>query len=131
MKKLALITAVIAVVTLLSGCVLISVAPFYAPADTLFDSALVGEWADADSPDEQWKFERAGERTYKLTRSQKNSDSVISQVHLFKLRDQLFLDLSQSPDASDDSVFPPRIPSHLLVRVYQLKPTFRAATMNY
>ena len=84
-----------------------------------------------DDPDQQWKFEKETNLAYKLIHTEQKNAPVISQAHLFKLRDQIFLDLGQHSEAPDDNAFPPRLPSHLLVRIYELKPTLRAGTMNY
>lgn len=50
-------------------------------------------------------------------------------AHLFRLKDQLFLDLF-TPNGPED-ILPPPILSHLLLRVFQLKPTLRMAAMDY
>jgi hypothetical protein len=131
-RLLSLIAA--AALLLLDGCVLVSVAPFYGPNDPIFEEGLVGEWIEnndvqQDEPDERWKFEKQDDLSYKFSWLQKNKPAVISQAHLFKLGDQLLLDFTQ--EAGGDETFPPRIPSHLLVRIDQLKPRLKGATMKY
>ena len=56
-----------AALVLLSGCIVTSVCPFYTEKDTVFESALVGDWVRElkDSPAEVWKFEPLGSGAYR------------------------------------------------------------------
>jgi len=53
----------------------------------------------------------------------------VMDAHLFRLKDQLFLDLFNTN--LPEEVMPPPIPSHLLLRVLQVKPTLRLVGMDY
>jgi hypothetical protein len=111
---------------LLSGCLVTSVAPFYAVKDLTFEPGLVGEWRN--EPDDLWKFEKAGTNAYRLAYTSAGK-TVVMQVHLFKISEQSFLDLFSSEQS--DEVQPPPIPSHLLLRIFQFTPTVRMALMDY
>jgi hypothetical protein len=125
MKKLTL-AVVLAGASLLAGCVVTSVYPFYTDKDLAFDPALLGDWSKGAA--ERWKFERDGEAAYRLTFTE-HGKAAVMQAHLFKLRGQLFLDLF-SADAKEDGS-PPPIPSHALMRVFQITPTLRMAILDY
>ena len=111
----------------LTGCVLTSsVYPFYFEKDLVFEPALLGDWTKGQSPSEHWKFERDGEKAYELTYNAGGRKSR-ARAHLFRLRDQAYLDLIV-PDATDDAF--PAIPTHLLLRVIQTGPTLRVTALN-
>jgi hypothetical protein len=112
----------------LSGCVLTSVSPYYTEKDTVFEAGLIGEWVDPNEPGARWRFERQGDKAYRLTHTEEGK-SKVSEARVFKLRDQLFLDL-YDPQAGEDGV-PPAIPSHYLLRVLEIGPGLRVAPLKY
>lgn len=115
----------LAAVAGLTGCVIVSVYPFYHDKDVVFDPVLVGTWSQEDGG--TWKFAEAGPTAYRLTYTDGNQTSEM-EVRLFKLQGQLFLDLF-GKDSSDHE--PPPIPSHLLLRVDQLGPVTRLSALSY
>lgn len=131
MKRFALIGLAAGAAMLLGGCVALSVYPYYTAKEVVFEQGLVGDWTQTDDTDQRWKFEEDGNRAYRLIHTEKGKTTSTSQAHLFKLRDQLFLDVEEQSDAPGNEAFPPRIPSHLLVRVYQIKSPVRMALLNY
>lgn len=127
MKKLtfALMTAGAAVLT---GCLVTSVYPFHTEKDLAFEPGLVGDWTNVKEAGDHWKFEKEGSNAYRLTYSSGDKTNVV-QAHLFKLRGESFLDLF-TPEGNDQ-IQPPPIPSHFLLRVFQLQPAVRMASLDY
>jgi hypothetical protein len=74
----------------LSACVP-SLNPLYTERDLVFDSALVGVWAENDDAQETWAFEKTGDQGYKAIYREKDKPGEFD-VHLVKLGDRLFLD---------------------------------------
>jgi hypothetical protein len=127
MKKSPYMVAAAAAV-LLTGCIVTSVYPYYAAKDLSFDPALVGSWTKTEDADEHWKFEPDGTNAYRLTFSSKSETNVM-QAHLFKLHNERFLDLFTTDEMKD--IQPPPIPSHFVLRIFQMTPSLRMASMNY
>jgi hypothetical protein len=105
---------------LLSACIP-SVNPFYTTKDIHFDAALVGEWQQKDDNKESWKFERADNQGYKLTVTETGHKTATCDACLFKLKDELFLDIIPNDckfsDEQADVVSAALFPGHLLVWV--------------
>jgi acyl-CoA synthetase (AMP-forming)/AMP-acid ligase II len=124
MKKIALWTA-LGLGLLLVGCIVPSVYPFYTDKDLTFDSNLLGTWVDVDSkPDDAktWVFEPRATLEYKFKMTDKDSTNEFS-AHLFKLKDNLFLDC-QLKQSNSDAISP-----HYLMRVMQIQPTLKLTTL--
>jgi len=109
----------------LAGCVVSSVYPFYFEKDVVFAPALLGDWTTAK---EHWKFERQGEKAYRITYTECEKSSVM-QAHLFQLRGQKFLDIL-GPEPGDYGRIP-ATPSHVLLRVVQTSPTLELVPLDY
>jgi hypothetical protein len=127
MKKFTLILLSAAAMGL-TGCLVTSVSPYYTSKDVGFEPALLGQWTNTTEAKEHWQFEKDGSNAYKLTFTSDGKTSVI-QAHWFKMDGQSFLDLFSS-DVWGDSQ-PPPIPSHFLLRVYQVSPAVKMAAVNY
>ncbi len=127
MKRTILSAAGLAL-ALATGCVVTSVYPYYLEKNVISDPALVGTWQKAGQTDEHWKFERDQGNGYRVT-VQSGGKQSVGQGHLFKLQGQIFLDFSASEWKED--IQPQPVPSHLLVRVEQLRPTLKMASLNY
>lgn len=110
----------------LAGCIVTSVYPFYTAKVLCFEAGLVGNWKPSDNDSEHWQFAQAGTNAYRVTYISAQQTNVM-EGHCFKLHDQLFLDLynPQPPDG-----FPPPIPSHLALRVLQVRPTLKMAPLS-
>src|SRR5215813_10383383 len=83
---------------LLASCIP-SVNPFYTQKDVVFESRLLGEWEGKDKGDKQiWKFEEGkekdSEKAYTLTVTEKDGKHGEFEAHLFKLKQEYFLDIS-------------------------------------
>lgn len=110
----------------LTGCVVTSVYPFYEAKDVAFDLALLGAWAQqaGDAANDVWRFERDGEQRYRLVVQEGDQRTEFRAV-LFHLQRQRFLDLV--PSGEPDQTIPP----HYLLRVGQIGPTLRTATLSH
>src|SRR5258708_27844960 len=130
-KSINALFAAGAVVTLLSACIP-SVHPFFMAKDMRFDPQLLGKWQQKDDSDGTWKFERAEDESYKLTVTEKGNKKSTCDAHLFKLKEELFLDIIPNDlklaEDQADLVGAAVFPGHLLVRIglsgSQLKLTF-------
>jgi len=85
-------------------------------------------WQKAGQPDEHWTFARDKANGYLVTCVSKDTTNVF-QGHAFKLHGEKFLDLSTAQWKED--IQPEPVPSHLLVRVGQIAPSWKMANLNY
>jgi hypothetical protein len=121
----------------LAGACVPSVNPFYTEKDVVFDARLVGEWRTTSDPNDiqTWKFEKSGDNAYKLVVAGKDGKHDDLDARLFKLKDQLFLDVipTECRYAPDEGgiVSAAMFAGHLLLRVPQLEPSLRLAGCNY
>jgi hypothetical protein len=127
MKRIILIAAGLAL-TLVSGCVVTSVYPFYLEKDVVFEPALLGSWQKAGQSDEHWTFARDKANGYLVTCASKDTTNVF-QGYAFKLQGEKFLDLSTAQWKED--IQPEPVPSHLLVRIGQIAPSLKMANLKY
>lgn len=113
--------------TLITGCVVTSVYPYYTPKDVTFDPTLIGVWVNADKSgddDATWTFGSNAPQTYKLVIADKDKKSEFD-VRLFKLGGQLFMDCLPR-ERHDYS-----IPAHILLRVSSIQPTLQMQPLNH
>ena len=127
MKTTLKLTASLALLTFLVGCVVSSVYPFYTAKDVVFEPALVGVWAEAASSsasNEHWRFDKADGGAYLLT-VQENEKRTEFDTHLFKLKGRLYLDVlpRERPENS--------LPPHYLFKVIRVEPTLEMALLDY
>jgi hypothetical protein len=127
MKKLTLLLLGVGAVGL-AGCLVTSVSPYYTTKDVGFEPALLGQWTNTTDAREHWQFEQDGPKAYKLTFTADSKTSVI-KTHWFKMDGQSFLDLFSSDVWGN--VQPPPVPSHFLLRVYQVTPTVKMAALDH
>jgi hypothetical protein len=118
----------VAAATLLTGCIVTSVYPFYTEKDLISDPAVLGQWTKVGEPEEHWKFEAQGSNVYLLTYTTGSQTNLI-HTRLFKLQGERFLDLFPAEDKLE--AMPPPIPSHLLLHVLQVTPALRLAPLNH
>jgi len=122
---------------LLCACIP-SVNPFYKDKDIVSEPRLFGEWEGGESADDKqiWKFEDAGDKTYKLTIIE-NAEGKKGQftTRLFKLGQEQFLDLVPSDceyaTNQADIVAASMFPGHLLVHVSQIEPSLKLAFFDF
>lgn len=119
------------IIALLTGCIP-SVNPFYEEKDVVFNTQLLGDWM---KDNDTWKFEAGDNKGYKMTIDESTGKHGEMEAHLFKLKEQLYLDLipskldfaTNTPDVISAAVFP----GHLLVAVKELGPTLKVTFMDY
>ena len=126
MKNTLLLTVALAL-TLVSGCVVVSVYPYYAAKDIISDPALIGVWTDpanTNSNKETWTFEKLDGQTLKLT-TVDGSETNQFDAHLFKLGGATFLDCLIRTRSGYSS------PSHILFRVDSVQPLLKMRLLDY
>lgn len=127
--------ALAASVLALTACIP-SLHPFYLEKDVVFDQRLVGEWVEKDKEEkpETWRFEKGDENAYKLLITEGDGKSGEFDTRLFKLKQELFLDLTPREinfaTNQSDLVGMCLIQGHMLVRVPQLEPSLRLAFID-
>ena len=135
MKKRNLI-AIGAAAILLAACIP-SVNPFFQDKDVVFDPHLVGEWQEKDKANDSeiWKFEQSTNNAYDLTVTEEGGKTGKFRAHLFKLKQERFLDLLPTDvDFATNEAFLVGIsmfPGHLLMRVGQTEPELKIAFGDY
>lgn len=126
MKRIICLTAGLSL-ALLTGCVTLSVYPYYTAKDLTFDPALVGAWADPDKTNEDretWTFEKTEHQTYHLTVTDKDEKTEFD-AQLFELKNQMFLDCLPR-ERSDYSA-----PCHVLLRINRIQPTLEMHLLDF
>jgi hypothetical protein len=133
MKRLINQSGLIILAALLVSCVP-SWNPLYTDKDLIFDPALVGNWKDKDDK-ETWAFEKAGEKSYKLTHTDEEKHVGKFEAHLLKIGSRTFLDLylteASEKDLECNSLAKAMlVPAHLFLRVDELGGSFKMAAPN-
>ena len=133
MKKRNFIVAA-TVVLLLAACIP-SINPFYTEKDVVFEKKLLGEWQENDKADESqiWKFEEGKDKAYKLTITEKEGKHGEFEAHLFKLKQDYFLDIVATEIGENvaDLVKASLISGHLLFRVPQIETELKLAGVDF
>jgi len=126
MKRILCLSAGLGLI-LLTGCITLSVYPYYTAKDLTFDAALIGVWSDpgqTNADGETWTFERGDEQTYRLTVRDDDRKTEFD-ARLFKLKGHLFLDCL--PRARTEYF----TPGHVLLRVDRLQPRLEMRLLDY
>jgi hypothetical protein len=122
---------VIAAAALLLAACIPSINPFYTDKDVVFEKKLLGEWQEKEKADEpqSWYFEEAKDKAYKLTVTEKEGKQGEFEAHLFKLKQEYFLDIFATEIGTNvaDLVKMSLIPGHLLLRISQFDPELKLA----
>jgi len=128
-KKRNIIVA--ATVALLLAACIPSINPFYTDKDVVFEKKLLGEWQEKDNADEPqvWNFEEGNDKAYKLTVTEKEGKHGEFEAHLFKLKQEYFLDIIASEIGTNvaDLTKASLISGHLLLRISQFEPELKLA----
>lgn len=91
-KRILKLMAAGAVLSMVAGCIVLSVYPFYNDKDLVFDPALAGRWVRDRDTNEFWEFTGSGGKFYMLTTTDA-TDTNCFEAHLFQLKEYQFLDL--------------------------------------
>jgi hypothetical protein len=93
MKKNYLkLAAACAALSMVAGCIVLSVYPFYTANDLIFDPGLAGRWNKDGKTNEFWQYTASGGKSYLLTTTD-DHDTNCFEAHLFQLKQYQFLDL--------------------------------------
>lgn len=127
-KLIALFASVAIISSLIGGCVVMSVYPYYKAKDVSFDGALLGRWipeeaTNASTASEFWTFEKINESTYKLT-TVEGSTNHYDAVR-FKLGGVTFLDCL-TRERSDVQT-----PNHILMRTEIVGTQLKMELLDY
>ena len=110
-----------------AGCVVTSIYPYYTDKDLVFDQAMLGDWVDASGTNENSayvRFEPLGTNGYWLT-GLGESETNSFEVHLFRLKGQMFLDLCPTNRSLDF------VPVHQVCKVTQTGSMLETADLDY
>jgi hypothetical protein len=91
-KRILKLVATGAVLSMLAGCIVLSVCPFYNDKDLVFDPGLAGRWVRDRNTNEFWEFSNSGGKFYMLTTTDSSGTNCF-EGHLFQLKQHQFLDL--------------------------------------
>jgi hypothetical protein len=128
-KKLtSLFAGIVIVASLIAGCVVTSVYPYYQAKDVSFDDTLLGKWIPADATnastaEEFWTFEKINDRTYKLTTVENKTN--LYDVVRFKLGGARFLDCLTRERSEIQT------PSHILLRTEIVASQLKMELLDY
>ena len=112
-------------VFIFSGCLFVSVQPFYHEDDVFIHKTMNGVWHEDEET--SWTFsEEFGQLYYNVTIADIDDESEPPQIfvgHLFKINKTHYLDLEPTEKSVDDTMDNLFIPIHLLyeVKFYQNK----------
>ena len=126
MKRIILITAGLAL-TLLAGCVVTSVYPFYSRKTSSSNPPCLAPGRRPGSLTNTGRLHATKRMATRYLRVQRHDQRVPG--HAFKLHGEQFLDLSTAQWKED--IQPEPVPSHLLVRIGQITPSLKMANLNY
>lgn len=124
MKTRPLLLAAGAAVSLLAGCIVLSVYPFYTPKDLISDPGLSGRWVKGTATNELWTFTAAGEKSCFLTTTD-DHDTNCFEAHLFRLDQYQFLDLLTTNRVQF------QLPLHLITRVSRTKTNLTLSFLDF
>lgn len=111
MKQTILLAAGVGL-TLITGCVVKSVYPFYTAKDEVSYPALAGAWVEPDANDRDafWKFDHFGDKAYVLAVVE-NHQTNHYEAHSFRLKERTFLDLCPTERREN------HLPLHYLLQI--------------
>jgi len=137
MKMTRLLTVAAGVLMVgVAGCIPTSIHPLYSEKDLVFEPLLVGIWKEKDESKENWRFEKAGEKEYRLITTEENGANGEFKVHALKLGGTLFLDLFPDgcgvKESNCSGYYQAHVqPMHSFLKVSQLEPTtLQLSSMN-
>ena len=110
---------------LLTGCVVMSVYPYYTVTDLTFDAGLSGRWAKSGATNEFWEFTPVTNQYY-LVSTVDAQETNRFDGYLFQLKGQPFLDLCTT---NRDGLN--QLPLHLAVKVTRHQDQLELAMLNY
>ncbi len=125
--RLITVVALFALMLFLAGCIVTSIYPYYTDKDLVFDPAVLGKWVEGgktNKTSEYVKFEPMGTNGYWAT-AFGTSETNGFEVHLFRLKAQLFVDSFPTNRSLDF------VPVHQVSKVTHMGPRLETANLNY
>ena len=126
-RNIATVGVLLAVILFFTSCVVTSIYPYYSEKDLVSDPALLGDWVEAGQTNETpeyVRFELMGTNGYWAT-ALGGGETNSFEVHLFRLKAQLFLDSFPTNRSLDFA------PVHQVSKVTQIGPGLETANLNY
>jgi hypothetical protein len=129
--KLCKVGLVALIISIFVGCVP-SWHPLFTDKDLIFDPKLVGTWkGDHDSI---WKFEKEGDKHYKLSYSDKEGKATFV-AFLLSIKDRRFLNVVLEDDSSQEMklnalAWMTLVPVHLFLRVDEIGTSVKMAVVD-
>ena len=122
------------IAVLMTGCVpTLSLHPLFTDKDSAFDPALLGAWAETESSEDTFIFQRSQDKAngYELTISE-NGVPARFEARLVRLGDHAFLDVApQVPDLKNETYLLHLLPfSHTFSRIRVEGDVLRVATLK-
>ena len=129
MRKLSYIL-VFGFLMLSAGCIR-SLHPMYTEKDIVFESSLIGQWAEDESA-EVWDFSKEGTDKYRLVYTDDTGKLGTFDAHLLKIEGFLFIDVFPTkPDLKENDFYQSHLLSvHTFVYVKQIEPTLQLSFPN-
>lgn len=109
---------------MLSGCIVLSVYPFYTEKDLTFDAGMVGRWAKDGANNEFWQFADANGKYYHLVTTDDQQTNALD-AHLFHLKKYQFLDLLST---NREEL---QMPAHLISKVSRTEDKMTLQFLDY
>jgi hypothetical protein len=129
------ITGIILVVLMMTGCFTLSIHPLYFEKDLIFNPELVGIWAPekaGEEASETWTFLPAAEKAYRLVVKEENGHEGFFEVHMLRLGKEIFLDFfPEEPEGTNEFFLSHVIPAHSFMRISLEGHVLRMAFMDY
>nr|MBN2278110.1 hypothetical protein [candidate division Zixibacteria bacterium] len=125
MKK-AILIGIMAMFVLAAGCVTRSINGIATENNIVFDENLLGIWGEADG-DSVVMITDAGENTYTFGGKDENGEVYGLPVHLCRMGDYLFLDMSPKESDIKGNIMLSihLLPTHTFYLVDQIQPTLK------
>lgn len=119
----------------LSGCIPVSLHPFYEKSDLVFEPELMGVWAEKDKDTNYWAFTKGGNQNYQLEIVEDGNKVGLFDAHAFKLGTNLFLDIYPDEKSFKESKLSEvyglhLVPAHSLARITEHGVTLRLAFLD-
>jgi len=122
--KLPVLVALAFAAVLFTGCIVLSVYPFYTDRDLVSDPGLAGRWIKASNTNEIWQFTQTGKKSFMLTTTDATSTNCF-EAYVFQLEQYQFIDLL----TTNRETF--QLPLHMVAKFERKGSTLALPFMDY
>lgn len=148
MKKIITFIGLLGLVMIMTGCIPLSLKPLYHDDDLIFESKLLGYWANPDESDEVWKIEDYGKNGYRFSSLENGLEKdsatgmfrirpidfktdIVLEAHLIELDGVMYFDFyPDEPTIVNDNLKSLVIPGHTFCKVLLKGDTLAMATID-